>query len=105
MPAVGPTLSIPENSAAHLHCAPDASLTDPRVHDTVIAAAHGIAERTGVTIREIAVTAPTELTVTVAGAKLVAVGLVAELRRDTDRWHRARTGRPLWTGPDREEAW
>ena len=92
-----------ETSTVHLHCGPLASLEDPRVRDTVVAAAHGIAERTGVVLKDIGVDHPTQLSLTVEGSEVLALGLVAELRRDTDRWYRGRSGNALWIGPDQED--
>ena len=103
MPAFGTTLNARETSTVHLHCGPLASLEDPRVRDTVVAAAHGIAERTGVVLNDIVVDHPTQLSITVEGSEVLGLGLVAELRRDTDRWYRSRTGTALWIGPDQEE--
>lgn len=91
-----------ETSTVHLHCGPLASLDDPRTRDTIIATAHGIAERTGVGLRSVEVDDEGRLRLTIEGPELVALGLAAQLRRDTDRWHRGRTGHAFWTGPDVE---
>lgn len=88
-------------SRIRLRTDPDTDLEEVGIEDTIIAAAHAAAERIGVTLR----TAEFEgdgLMLEVEGPMLVAIGLAAELRRATDRWHRERTGRHLWTAPEDE---
>ncbi|MDG2020405.1 MAG: hypothetical protein P8J59_00490 [Phycisphaerales bacterium] len=89
-----------EIGSASLSTHEDADLLDPRTRDTVIAAANGLAERTGIRIDEIACAAD-RLTIQVEGPTLMAIGLLAELRRSTDHWHVQKFGSHLWmTGPD-----
>jgi hypothetical protein len=71
-------------------------LGDPDVRRIVVAAAEGIAERTGVRLLSIEPAADA-VTLTVEGPTLVAVGFAAELRRATEQWHRAKYGQPLWS--------
>ena len=80
---------------ASLATHPEAELDDPRVPDTIVAAARGIAERTGVEIVEIEWRSGT-LAVGVRGPEITVIGLLAELRRSTERWHRDHGGGPLW---------
>lgn len=71
-------------------------LADPRVRDTVRAAAEAIAERTGVALGAID-TEPDRITIEVHGGRIEAVGLAAELRRVTNAWFRGRRpGESLW---------
>lgn len=78
-------------------------LADERLLRTVVAAAEGIAERTGVALKRAEVDSDA-LDLTVDGPAILALGLAAELRRNTDRWHFDRTGRHLWITPDSEES-
>ena len=80
---------------ASLATHPEAELDDPRVPDTIVAAARGIAERTGVEIVEIEWRSGT-LAVGVRGPEITVIGLLAELRRSTERWHLDHGGGPLW---------
>jgi hypothetical protein len=73
-------------------------LDDPSVRDLVAATAEAIGERQGVAVRVIAAGGDA-IEVAVAGGEVAALGLVAELRRLTDRWHRGRFGSPLWAAP------
>lgn len=77
-------------------------LRDAAVRRTVVAAAHAIAERNGVTLLDLTTT-PTSLTATLDASRLAAIGFAAELRRITGDWHRAHTGEPhLWGEPTPE---
>jgi hypothetical protein len=91
-PEASGSASLLTHQAADLH--------DPRIRETIIAAARGIAERTGVELEDI--TCETDrLTIRVRGSTLMAIGLLAELRRSTDHWHFGRFGTHLWrAGPD-----
>ena len=80
---------------ASLATHPEAELDDPRVPDTIVAAARGIAERTGVELVEIEWRSGT-LAVGVRGPEITVIGLLAELRRSTERWHRDHGGGALW---------
>ena len=82
-------MSLETSGSASLLTHQAADLHDPRVRETIIAAARGIAERTGVKLKDITC------------ATLIAIGLLAELRRSTDHWHVGRFGTHLWrAGPD-----
>ena len=85
--------------AVRLTCASEADLENSRLRETIVAAANAIAERTGVDLVELEVT-PDALELAVRGASIVAVGLAAELRRTTDRWHLDRYGTHLWITPE-----
>jgi len=76
-------------------------LADERTRETVLAAARGLAERTGVDLLEIAA-ADTHLEATLAVGRLPAMGFAAELRRVTNDWHRRRHDRSLWLEPDND---
>jgi hypothetical protein len=73
-------------------------LADDRTRETVLAAAHALAERFGLRITDIATT-PASLTATLDTDEPTAVGFAAELRRATNNWHQAKHQRPLWTTP------
>ena len=88
--------------AVRLTCSSEADLEDSRLRDTIVAVANGIAERTGVDLVELEVT-PHGLELAVRGASIVALGLAAELRRTTDRWHLDRCGTHLWISPEDED--
>lgn len=88
-------------SRIRLRTDPDASLDEDALGETVIAAAHAAAERTGVTLKSV-VRETDGLVLEVEGPMLVAIGLAAELRRATDHWYRDRTGRHLWIAPEDE---
>jgi hypothetical protein len=77
-------------------------MDDPVVRDTVIATAHGIAERTGVTLSALSTDADS-ITVTLEIDKLAALGFMAELRRLTNAWYDKKfADGPLWGTPPRE---
>jgi hypothetical protein len=61
----------------------------------VEATARGIAERTGIELLNVWADEGS-VEVTVEGSTIIAVGLVAELRRTTNRWHQTHAGTPLW---------
>lgn len=71
------------------------ALADARVRGTVESAARDIAERTGVGLVALSVTAA-RCEATLATHRLGALGFAADLRRRTDAWHAARGGGPLW---------
>lgn len=81
-------------------------LNDERVRETVVAAAHAIAERTGVPLESVETDA-NSVTVKIGADKLAAMGFGAELRRATNTWHEGRFGATLWGKPERDdgEAW
>ena len=72
----------------------------------VVAAAHSLAEREGVTLSDL--TCDTEsITLTLEIDKLAALGFLAELRRQTNHWYeqKYRDG-PLWGTPKpQDEDW
>jgi len=70
-------------------------LADEKIRRTVEAVANSIAERTGVKLLELD-TSDTEIRATLATHKLAALAFMAQLRRDTNRWHRSHTGKDLW---------
>lgn len=75
-----------------------APLADTGVRDVVASTAVAIGERHGVVVRVLDID-DTSVRLHVAGGDLVAIGLAAELRRLTDRWHHHRFGAPLWRAP------
>ncbi len=66
-------------------------LENEAVRDTIIAAAHALAERNGVTITSIQTTADS-VKLSVKEGQVAAMGLVSELRRSTDTWYRNKYG-------------
>lgn len=74
-------------------------LADDRVRSTVEAAARGIAERTGITMTHLELT-DSSVIATLAIHKLGALAFMAQLRNDTNRWHRSHTGQSLWPAPN-----
>lgn len=78
----------------------EGALTDPKVRDMVIASAEAIAERTGVQLISIEIDEQ-GVNAVVRGDRLIAMGLVAELRRLTGAWYtRHHPGCHLWIEPD-----
>ena len=74
-------------------------LADERTKETVVAAAHALAERFGIRVTDIG-TKPDTLTVTLAADEATSVGFAAELRRNTNAWYQTRHPRdPLWRTP------
>lgn len=84
-----------DEGVATLHARSGRPLADEAVRDLVVATAVSIGERLGHAVRVVEVE-PAHITLAVAGGDLAAVGLVSELRRSTDRWHRGRFGTDLW---------
>lgn len=78
-----------------------ASLEDAAVRDTVLASVHGVAERAGVVLHR-ALVRDGALHVTIEGDRLLGLGLLAEVRRITNRWHEARRGGALWMGTEED---
>jgi D-glycero-D-manno-heptose 1,7-bisphosphate phosphatase len=70
-------------------------ISHPRVRATVLATVRAIGERAGVRVLFADFRNDT-LIVTLEGDRLAGLGLLAEVRRATDRWHMARTGERLW---------
>lgn len=84
-----------EWASANLHAFYPGMLSDIRIRETVMAAAHGIAERTGVELKYVQIE-DDYLTVEVRGSLLIAMALLAELRRSTEQWHMSHGDGPLW---------
>lgn len=82
-----------------MHAAEAEALRDARVRATVTATARAIGERAGLIVLHAGVEGDA-LVVTLGGSRLTGLGLLAEVRRATDRWHLARAGRALWRGND-----
>lgn len=81
-----------------------APLTDEKVARTVVATAHAIAERTGVTLASIDHD-DASVTVTLDAGRLESVAFLAELRRLTNTWHAGRDpgGASLWGEPPEDD--
>ncbi|MHC4908147.1 MAG: hypothetical protein ACYTF9_00300 [Planctomycetota bacterium] len=79
-------------------------LAHERIREMVEATARAIAERQGVTILRIDTT-PDSLSVTVDGDRLIAIGLIAELRRLSTSWYTHKFGvDTLWgDAPEHDE--
>lgn len=78
-------------------------LRDVQVRGMVIANAHAIAERQGITVADVNTT-PTSITATIRAGRIEAMGFAAELRRMTTNWYRHKFGEPtLWGEPDDAE--
>ncbi len=92
-----PQSSQPEHSTVTLNpIDPYAHpLADEKIRRTVEAVAKSIAERTGIKLIELD-TSDTFIRATLATHKLAALAFMAQLRRDTNRWHRSHTGKDLW---------
>jgi len=82
-------------ASASIRLADPAILDDPRLRETITSSARALAERVGVRLLDLA-WRDDRLEVEVDGPQIVAIGLAAELRRTTDAWYRAGTGRALW---------
>lgn len=76
-------------------------LADERTRETVLAAASGLAERTGISLLEME-TADTYVVATLAIGRIPAMGFASELRKITNDWHKRRHQEPLWLEPDRD---
>jgi hypothetical protein len=73
-------------------------LADARTRETVLSAAHGLAERFGIEVAGTEAT-PGSFSVTLGADEATAVGFAAELRRTTNAWHQGKHGGPLWVTP------
>jgi hypothetical protein len=73
-------------------------LADERTRETVLSAAHGLAERFGIEVVSAEV-APGSLSMTLGADEATAVGFAAELRRTTNAWHQGKHGEPMWVTP------
>ncbi|MCH2161528.1 MAG: hypothetical protein MK085_06600 [Phycisphaerales bacterium] len=91
-----------EVSSASLHAADGDPLAQAGTRDTVLASVHAIAERTGVELLKVDIF-DQRIDVQVYGSEILVLGLLAELRRNTDHWHRQRLGTPLWISPSGDD--
>ncbi len=71
-------------------------MADQRTREMVEAVARGIAERTGIVIHELSID-ERQIEVVIGVHKLAALAFMAQLRRDTNRWHERQFGVPLWS--------
>jgi D-glycero-D-manno-heptose 1,7-bisphosphate phosphatase len=71
-------------------------MADQRTREMVEAVARGIAERTGVVIHELNID-ERQIEVVIGVHKLAALAFMAQLRRDTNRWHERQFGVALWS--------
>lgn len=90
-----PELTARPASIVTLRAHDAGALTDEETRRNTLAAAHAIAERTGVRLIDLRAD-DRSITATLETHRLAALGFMAELRRATDAWHRKRHGRPLW---------
>ncbi len=88
-----------EVTTVMMHAADVPALHDKRTKRTVTATARAIGERVGIRVL-LADVEGDVLVVTLAADRLAGLGLLAEVRRATDRWHLARTGKHLWLGSE-----
>ncbi|MBI1190433.1 MAG: HAD-IIIA family hydrolase [Tepidisphaera sp.] len=88
----------PSTTMSMVAASPD-GLSDPGVRATVVATAHGVAERAGVRLLKAAIS-PGMLEVTIEGGRLACLGLLTEVRRITNHWSGTRGGGPLWAGEE-----
>jgi len=84
-----------ESSTVRLRALSGAPLAQERVRSTVEAAARALAERNAVEVSHL-VCEDDAITLTLGINKLAALGFLAELRRVTEAWHRAKFGAGLW---------
>jgi hypothetical protein len=78
-------------------------LDDLAIQRTVVATAHAIAERQGVTVTSLDVQGD-RITVGLNVEKIAAIGFATELRRLTTRWYTKKFGEvTLWGEPPSEE--
>jgi len=71
-------------------------MADDRTREMVEAVARGIAERTGIVIHELACD-DRMIEVVIGVHRLGALAFMAQLRRDTNRWHERQFGTALWS--------
>ncbi|MBO6512420.1 MAG: HAD-IIIA family hydrolase [Phycisphaerales bacterium] len=71
-------------------------MADERTREMVEAVARGIAERTGIEIHELAIDSK-HIEVVIGVHRLGALAFMAQLRRDTNRWHERNFGTALWS--------
>lgn len=80
-----------------MHAADATAFADERVRGTVIATARAAADREHLRLLFVGFEGDA-LCVTLGGGRLEGLGLLAEVRRITDRWSQTRGGPPLWRG-------
>ncbi len=71
-------------------------MADDRTREMVEAVARGIAERTGIVIHELSIDSK-RISVVIGVHRLGALAFMAQLRRDTNRWHERNFGTALWS--------
>lgn len=87
-----------ERNTITLRALEGAPLAEDNIRGMVVATAHAIAERNGVTLLYLR-TDEESITATLACSRLAAIGFASELRRLTERWYRQHTGaNTLWGG-------
>jgi poly-gamma-glutamate capsule biosynthesis protein CapA/YwtB (metallophosphatase superfamily) len=84
-----------ETSTVRLRALSGTPLAQERVRSTVEAAARALAERNAVEVSQLSCEADA-ITLTLGINKLAALGFLAELRRVTEAWHRAKFNAGLW---------
>ncbi len=70
-------------------------MRDARTREMVAVIARGISERTGIALHELDVDEE-RVEALIGTHRLAALAFMAELRRDTNRWHERQYGTPLW---------
>lgn len=70
-------------------------MRDSRTREMVEVIARGISERTGIVLHELDVDEE-RVEALIGTHRLAALAFMAELRRDTNRWHERQYGTPLW---------
>lgn len=89
-------MSQAKPSTITLRALSGAPLADARVRDTIVATAHAIAERQGVSVMNVDA-ADDRVTVTLGAGQLEALGFAAELRRLTSNWYKQKfSAATLW---------
>ncbi len=95
LPGERPRVKPTESSTVRLRALSGTPLAQERVRSTVEAAARALAERNAVEVSHLSCE-PDAITLTLEIDKLAALGFLAELRRVTEAWHRAKFGTGLW---------
>jgi hypothetical protein len=91
---------MPESATITLRALAGEPLADDRVRETVIATAHALAERHGLSVLHVE-TDLDSATFTLNAGRIEAVGFAAELRRLTTRWYTQKYGETtLWGEAD-----
>lgn len=96
-------MSAAQSSAVTLRALEGQPLEDDRIREMVIATAHALAERHGVTVLAIDAE-PDHITMKLNVGRIEAMGFAAELRRSTTRWYTQKFGAStLWGDPPPNE--